>query len=93
MLDGTVREVTPDLGDLEPVHAAQGLPGTLDAIADGVVVPNRIYTDYPTWALYETLLQPQERIYKQVNIMPSFFYLHNCRLIFFHHFLICIHPD
>lgn len=41
-------------------------------IADATVVPNRIYTDYPTWALYETLLQPQEKIYKEVNIVPNY---------------------
>lgn len=41
-------------------------------IADGSVVPTRIYTDYPTWALYEQLLQPQEKIYKEVNIVPSY---------------------
>lgn len=43
-----------------------------NAIADASVVPTRSYTDYPTWALYEQLLQPQERIYKQVNIVPNY---------------------
>jgi hypothetical protein len=31
-----------------------------NAIADATVVPTRSYTDYPTWALYEQLLQPQD---------------------------------
>lgn len=43
-----------------------------NAISDATVVPTRSYTDYPTWALYEQLLQPQERIYKQVNPMPNY---------------------
>jgi hypothetical protein len=41
-------------------------------IADASVAPNRIYTDYPTWALYEQLLQPQEKIFKEVNIVPNY---------------------
>ena len=43
-----------------------------NAIADATVVPNRCYTDYPTWALYEQLLQPQEKIFKEVNIVPNY---------------------
>lgn len=43
-----------------------------NAIADASVVPSRAYTDYPTWALYEQLLQPQSRIYKEVNIAPNY---------------------
>lgn len=43
-----------------------------NAIADASVVPTRAYTDYPTWALYEQLLQPQSRIYKEVNIAPNY---------------------
>lgn len=43
-----------------------------NAIADATVVPSRGYTDYPTWALYEQLLQPQEKIYKEVNIVPNY---------------------
>lgn len=43
-----------------------------NSISDASVVPTRAYTDYPTWALYEQLLQPQERIYKQVNVSPSY---------------------
>lgn len=43
-----------------------------NAIADATVVPTRAYTDYPTWALYEQLLQPQEKIYKEVNIVPNY---------------------
>ncbi len=49
-----------------------GMRTLYNAIADASVAPNRIYTDYPTWALYEQLLQPQERIYKQVNIVPNY---------------------
>ena len=41
-------------------------------IADATVVPTRSYTDYPTWALYEQLLQPQEKIFKEVNIVPNY---------------------
>lgn len=43
-----------------------------NAIADATVVPTRAYSDYPTWALYEQLLQPQEKIYKEVNIVPNY---------------------
>lgn len=43
-----------------------------NAIADASVVPTRSYTDYPTWALYEQLLTPQSRIYKEVNIAPNY---------------------
>lgn len=41
-------------------------------IADATVAPTRAYTDYPTWALYEQLLQPQEKIFKEVNIVPNY---------------------
>ena len=43
-------------------------------IADGEVQPNESFTDYGTWALYESLLQPQERIAKEVgvNVAPNF---------------------
>lgn len=43
-----------------------------NAISDATVAPTRIYTDYPTWALYEQLLQPQEKIFKEVNIVPNY---------------------
>lgn len=43
-----------------------------NAIADATVAPTRSYTDYATWALYEQLLQPQEKIYKEVNIVPNY---------------------
>lgn len=43
-----------------------------NAIADATVAPTRIYTDYPSWALYEQLLQPQEKIFKEVNIVPNY---------------------
>jgi hypothetical protein len=43
-----------------------------NAIADATVAPTRAYTDYPSWALYEQLLQPQEKIFKEVNIVPNY---------------------
>jgi len=41
-------------------------------ISDGGVAPTESFTDYATWALYEQLLQPQERINKDVNVAPNF---------------------
>lgn len=41
-------------------------------IADNTVIPTRSYTDYASWALYERLLQPQEKIFKEVNIVPNY---------------------
>lgn len=41
-------------------------------IADGGIKPTESFTDYTTWALYEQLLQPQERINKTVNVAPNF---------------------
>ena len=49
-----------------------GLRTLFNNIADATVVPNRCYTDYPSWALYEQLLQPQEKIFKEVNIVPNY---------------------
>lgn len=49
-----------------------GLRTLYNDIVDAAVVPTRAYTDFPTWALYETLLQPQEKIYKEVNIVPNY---------------------
>lgn len=43
-----------------------------NAISDATVVPTRAYTDYPTWSLFEQLLQPQEKIFKEVNVMPNY---------------------
>lgn len=43
-----------------------------NAISDATVAPTRIYTDYPSWALFEQLLQPQEKIFKEVNIVPNY---------------------
>jgi hypothetical protein len=43
-----------------------------NAIADATVAPTRAYTDYPSWQLYESLLQPQEKIFKEVNIVPNY---------------------
>lgn len=42
-----------------------------NAIADGEVQPTEGFTTYDVWALYESLLQPQERIAKEVGINPS----------------------
>lgn len=44
----------------------------VNAISDATIVPTRAYTDYPSWALYEQLLQPQEKIFKEVNIVPNY---------------------
>ena len=43
-----------------------------NAIGDLGVFPTRSYTDFPSWALYENLLQAQEKIYKEVNIVPNY---------------------
>lgn len=43
-----------------------------NAIADATIAPTRAYTDYPSWALYEQLLQPQEKIFKEVNVVPNY---------------------
>ena len=43
-----------------------------NAIADAEVAPTRVYTDYASWTLYEQLLQPQEKIFKEVNIVPNY---------------------
>jgi hypothetical protein len=43
-----------------------------NAIADATIAPTRSYTDYASWALYEQLLQPQEKIFKEVNIVPNY---------------------
>lgn len=49
-----------------------GLRTLYNDIVDAGVVPTRIYTDFPTWQLYESLLQPQEKIFKEVNIVPNY---------------------
>lgn len=43
-----------------------------NAIADATIAPTRSYTDYNSWSLYEQLLQPQEKIFKEVNIVPNY---------------------
>lgn len=43
-----------------------------NAIADATVIPTTAYTTYVVSALYESLLQPQERIMKDVNIASNF---------------------
>lgn len=43
-----------------------------NAISDATVVPTTSYTTYAIWALYESLLQPQERIMKDVKIAENF---------------------
>jgi len=49
-----------------------GMRTLYNDIVDAGVVPTRTYTDFGTWQLYESLLQPQEQIWKQVNIVPNF---------------------
>ena len=43
-----------------------------NAIADASVVPTETYAPYEVWALYEQLLQPQEKIQKEVTLAPNF---------------------
>lgn len=43
-----------------------------NAISDVSVAPKDVFTTYEIWALYETLLQPQEKIFKEVNVAPNF---------------------
>lgn len=43
-----------------------------NAISDATVVPTTSYTTYAVTALYESLLQPQERIMKSVNVAENF---------------------
>lgn len=43
-----------------------------NAIADATVIPTSSYTTYAVWALYESLLQPQERIMKDVKLAENF---------------------
>ncbi len=43
-----------------------------NAISDASVSPTECYTDYPTWALYEQLLQPQEKIWKEVSLAKGY---------------------
>ena len=49
-----------------------------NAIADYTVSPTRGYTDYPSWALYEQLLQPQEKIFKEISMAPSYKMIEGC---------------
>ncbi len=74
-IGGLSRTTYPTLQSSVIANATLSLAGlrTLyNDIADAAVVPTRTYTDFPTWALYETLLQPQEKIYKEVNIVPNY---------------------
>jgi len=43
-----------------------------NAIADATIIPTSSYTTYAIWALYEQLLQPQERIMKNINMAENF---------------------
>jgi hypothetical protein len=43
-----------------------------NAIGDAGAWPTMGLTDFTTWALYEQLLQPQERIYKDITIAKNF---------------------
>lgn len=54
------------------ILSLSGLRTLYNDIVDAGVVPTRIYTDFPTWALYESLLQPQEKIFKEINIVPNY---------------------
>lgn len=76
-IGGLSRTTYPTLAGT--VTALSGGQLTLDSmrtmwfdVGDQSVWPTRIYTDNTGWQLYEALLQPQERIYKQVNLTPSF---------------------
>lgn len=74
-IGGLSRATYPTLDSTVTVAATLSLATmrTLwNAIADASVAPTRGYTDYPTWALYERLLQPQEKIFKEVNIVPGY---------------------
>lgn len=74
-IGGLSRSTYPTLQSTvtaSPVLSLSGLRTLFNNISDATVVPTRSYTDYPTWALYETLLQPQEKIYKEVNIAPNY---------------------
>lgn len=74
-IGGLSRSTYPTLQSTVTASATLSLSALrtlFNNIADATVVPTRSYTDYPTWALYETLLQPQEKIYKEVNIAPNY---------------------
>lgn len=43
-----------------------------NAIGDSGVYPTRVYTDFPTFGLYEQLLQPQEKIYKEITVSDNY---------------------
>jgi hypothetical protein len=43
-----------------------------NAVSDATVIPTKMYTSYEVWALFEQLLQPQERIMKEINVAPNF---------------------
>lgn len=43
-----------------------------NTVADQGVAPTRAYTDFASWALYEQLLQPQEKIYKEVTFLDNY---------------------
>lgn len=55
-----------------PTLALSTIRTLWNAIADATIAPTRGYMDYPTWALYEQLLQPQEKIFKEVNVVPNY---------------------
>lgn len=43
-----------------------------NAISDASIKPTKVVTDYTTWSLFEGLLQPQEKIQKEVTVAPNF---------------------
>lgn len=74
-IGGLSRSTYPTLDSTVTTSATLSLAGLrtlFNNIADATVVPNRSYTDYPTWGLYEQLLQPQEKIFKEINIVPNY---------------------
>lgn len=74
-IGGLSRATYPTLAGTVTANATLSLASMrtlFNNIADASVVPTRSYTDYPTWALYESLLQPQEKIFKEVNIVPNY---------------------
>lgn len=74
-IGGLLRSTYPTLQSTvtaAPTLSFAVLRTLFNGISDATVVPTRIYTDYPSWALFEQLLQPQEKIFKEVNSSPNY---------------------
>lgn len=74
-IGGLSRATYPTLDSTVTVAATLSLATMrtlFNNVTDAGVPPTRIYSDFPTWALYEQLLQPQEKIYKEINIVPNY---------------------